>query len=198
MITIGAASVAVVMCPTGAGVAGAAEDLPAVGTEITKSMAAPDSALLVRGEESYKVAFTGALSQRVQADPDDPDNSVRLKNTGFKVAGTAEVETDDGFVVTLEMNDVDTEANSTLKRVGQSPAVYEETDTISFRAVIESGDEPLVLVSKAPMVLTAQLTQFPPDKVRYQLQSPVDLVDLENPDQVVAQLETFPVECGTA
>ncbi|MDH6134042.1 hypothetical protein P3T37_003441 [Kitasatospora sp. MAA4] len=76
---------------------------------------------------------------------------------------------------------------------------------LSFTMVIEqpqglgqdrSKREPLILTTKDPAMLIGQLTQFPPKGDLYQLQNPVDLVDLENPDTVVATITKFPVKVG--
>jgi hypothetical protein len=59
-----------------------------------------------------------------------------------------------------------------------------------------NGDEPLVLTTKNPAKLTGTLTQYPPRGDLYQLQNPVDLIDLENPDIVVATIQKLPVKIG--
>jgi hypothetical protein len=56
--------------------------------------------------------------------------------------------------------------------------------------------EPLVLATKYPGKLIGTLTQFPPKGDLYQLQNPVDLIDLENPDVTVATIDKFPVKVG--
>lgn len=56
--------------------------------------------------------------------------------------------------------------------------------------------EPLILTTKDPAKLIGQLTQFPPQGDLYQLQNPVDLIDLDNPDVTVATIQKFPVKVG--
>lgn len=56
--------------------------------------------------------------------------------------------------------------------------------------------EPLVLTTKSPDKLIGTLKEFPPKGDLYQLQNPVDLIDLENPDVTVATIEKFPVKVG--
>lgn len=51
-------------------------------------------------------------------------------------------------------------------------------------------------IDPGPTTLVGQLTQFPPKGDLYQLQSPVDLIDVENPDTVVATIQKFPVKVG--
>jgi hypothetical protein len=55
---------------------------------------------------------------------------------------------------------------------------------------------PLVLTTKNPAQLIGKLTQFPPKGDLYQLQNPVDLINMENPDTVVATIQKFPVKVG--
>ncbi|MCO6009249.1 hypothetical protein NE236_30190 [Actinoallomurus purpureus] len=56
--------------------------------------------------------------------------------------------------------------------------------------------EPLILTTRDPAKLIGTLTQFPPKGDLYQLQNPVDLIDLENPDTTVATIQKFPVKVG--
>jgi hypothetical protein len=56
--------------------------------------------------------------------------------------------------------------------------------------------EPLILTTKDPAQLIGTLTQFPPKGDLYQLQNPVDLFGLDNPDTVVATIQKFPVRVG--
>ncbi|WP_051813820.1 hypothetical protein [Streptomyces sp. NRRL S-340] len=145
------------------------------------------------GTRRVSLDFRGGIRQRVDVDPSDPVNSVRLRNVGFRV--TAELP--DGGTVTFEQSDVDTDAQSTLRVTQQFPPRFEERDVIPFTATIEEPDsEPLVLVSREPMVLHATLTQYPARGDLYQLEKPVDLVDPEHPDQVVAVLHGFPSKRG--
>ncbi|MFD8134499.1 hypothetical protein [Streptomyces mirabilis] len=53
-----------------------------------------------------------------------------------------------------------------------------------------------MLTTKDPAKLIGTLTQYPPKGDLYQLQSPVDLIDLENPDIVVATIQKLPVKIG--
>ena len=81
-----------------------------------------------------------------------------------------------------------------------------ETLTLQFKITLGNnpctsptgrrGYEPLILTTKDPAKLIGSLTQFPPKGDLYQLQNPVDLIDLENPDTVVATIQKFPVKVG--
>jgi hypothetical protein len=47
--------------------------------------------------------------------------------------------------------------------------------------------------TKTAALINDNLTQFPPQGDVYQLQEPVDLAPIDDPNQVVAQLQQFPV-----
>jgi hypothetical protein len=47
--------------------------------------------------------------------------------------------------------------------------------------------------TKTAALINPNLTRFPPQGDVYQLQAPVDLAPVDAPDQVVAQLQQFPV-----
>jgi hypothetical protein len=72
--------------------------------------------------------------------------------------------------------------------------VIDQPDASNAHA--RAGYEPLVLTTKDPAKLIGTLTQFPPRGDLYQLQNPVNLVDLENPNVTVATIEKFPVKVG--
>ncbi|MEW1860621.1 hypothetical protein AB0399_09590 [Streptomyces sp. NPDC088194] len=169
--------------------------LPPIGAEIPSSMLAINSELEVKGA-TYHVDFRGGIKQRVDVNPNDPLYSVRLRTVGFKVS--AEIDSGKYNYVVFEQNDVDVDVRSTLTLTQQFPPRYVERDELSFSAVFEpkDGGEPLVLVTKEPMVLTASLTQYPARGDQYRLDKPVDLVDPEHPDNVEAVLKTFPSKRG--
>ncbi|KUN41364.1 hypothetical protein AQJ27_39600 [Streptomyces olivochromogenes] len=60
----------------------------------------------------------------------------------------------------------------------------------------QPGSEPLVLSTKDTFTLISQLTQYPPRGDLSQLQKPVDFVELDKPDTVVATIQKFPVKSG--
>lgn len=60
----------------------------------------------------------------------------------------------------------------------------------------KSAREPLVLAAKEPGQLVGQIGSFPPNGELYKLQNPIDLVLPDNPDEVVASLDKFPVKVG--
>ncbi|MEU1985987.1 hypothetical protein [Nocardia sp. NPDC019395] len=191
MVATAAACAAVALCPTGSGVAQAQPGFPPpIGSEIPSSMLAVDSKFEYGGE-TYTVTFKGGIKQRVDVNPDDPDNSVRLRTIGFKMTA----ESEEGGAITLEQNDVDVDARSTVTRTRQDPPRYEEKDFLDYAVTIElSGREPVELHAKVPMILTAQLTQFPARAEMFHLQEPVEFVDPGNPGTTVARLTTFEAE----
>lgn len=169
-----------------------AQFLPPIGAEIPSSMIAVGSKLEYGGR-TYTLDFRGGIKQRIDVNPYDPFNSVRLRTVGFRVSGESE-----GLgSVTFEQNDVDVDAPSTLRLTQRFPPKFEERDMINFSADIEEpGGKSIVLQSKEPMVLIASLTQYPAKGDRYQLQQPVELVNPEHSDTVVARLTAFPSKRG--
>ncbi|MFK0288442.1 hypothetical protein ACIQVL_49415 [Streptomyces sp. NPDC090499] len=115
---------------------------------------------------------------------------------------TGELPGEDGEsagTITIEQDDVDVDAKSTLRLTQQFPPKYEHREILSFTMTIDqpgNGSEPLVLTTKEPMVLIGKLTQYPPRGDLYMLEQPVELVDLKNSDKVLAVIEKFPVKVG--
>ncbi|KAF9320974.1 hypothetical protein BG006_002690 [Podila minutissima] len=171
--------------------------LPAIGAEIPMSMLAINSQLKIKS--SLSVDFRGGMKQRIDVDPNDPFHSVRARIVGFKVS--AELP-DNGngepSQVIIEQNNIDTDAKSTLRITQQFPPKFEHVivlDSISL-TIVEGTGNPMVLTNADPMTLVGTLTQFPPKGDLYQLQSPVNFVDPENPDRPAATLQTFPAKIG--
>ncbi len=193
MLSVAAACVAVAVCPTGAGVAQAQTDLPPVGAEIPSSMLATGSTFEYH-DKTLTLDLRGGLQQRVMENPEDPVNSVRLRTVGLRLHAPIE----DGGAITFEQNDVDTTVPSTLRLTQTSPARYEEKDLFDFSVTIELPDqqEPVVLHTKSPMVLTAELARYPADGEMFRLEEPVEFVDPSDPDTVAARLTAFPCQRG--
>lgn len=156
-------------------------------------MLATNSVLEYQGAV-MSVDFRGGIRQRVDVSPNNPLDQVRLRTIGFKVSGQVE----GGPALTIEQNDVDVEAKSTLTMTQKFPPRYEERDFLSFSLTIDppDGGEPVVLETKDDMELIAQLTQYPARGNIYKLVRPVELVDREQPDTVVARLTAFPSKRG--
>lgn len=173
--------------------------LPPIGAEIPCSRLAVNTPLRIKGA-LVSVDFRGGIKHRVDVNPDDPANSVRLREIGHRV--TAELPREDGAsggTITIEQNDVDVDARSTLRLTQQFPPKYEFREFSSFTMTIDKpgdGDGALVLTTKEPMVLIGHLTQYPPRGDLYQLEKPVELVDPEDPTKVLVVIEKFPVKVG--
>jgi hypothetical protein len=175
----------------------AQNDLPPNGAEIPLSMIALNTPLTIRSSR-ITVDFRGGLKQHVDVDPNDPDNSRRLRVVGFRMIA----ELPEGGTVTIEQNDVDEEAKSRLRVTQMSPLTYEHSLVLPFKMTIDapengSSQEQLILTTKDPMMLISTITQFPPKGDLYKIQNPVDLVVIDDPDKVViATIQQFPVKIG--
>ena len=186
--------------------------LPPIGAEIPCSCLAVDTPLTI-GTSLVTVDFRGGIKVRVDVNPEDPVNSVRLRVVGHKVS--AELPEDEGGkrgggTITIEQNDVDVDAKSLLRLTQQFPPMFEQTMVLSFTMTIDNPEkylrgagirtskayEPLVLTTKDPGRLLGSLTQFPPKGDLYQLQNPIDLVLPDNPDRTIATIDRFPVKVG--
>jgi hypothetical protein len=186
--------------------------LPPIGAEIPCSCLAINTPLQIR-TSLVTVDFRGGIKVRVDVNPNDPVNSVRLRVVGHKVSAElpgAQSTGAGGGSITIEQNDVDVDPKSLLRITQSFPPKFEQIMVLSFTMVIEQPEtmlamagiksskayEPLILTTKDPAKLIGSLTQFPPKGDLYQLQNPVDLIDLENPDTVVATIKQFPVKVG--
>lgn len=138
--------------------------LPPIGAEIPCSSLAINTPLQV-GADVLTVDFRGGFKHRVDVNPDDPINSVRLRLVGLKY--TAEISAEDGGgTVTIEQSDVDVDAKSRLTVVQQFPPKYDcSLDLGTCTLTIERpGSDPLVLIPKEEgAALVGKLTQYPPE-----------------------------------
>lgn len=181
--------------------------LPPVGAEIPCSCLAVNTPLRLE-TGLVSVDFRGGIKVRVDVNPDDPFNSVRLRVIGHRV--TAELPDRQGGTITIEQNDIDVDAKSLLRLTQKFPPRYEQIMVLSFTMTIDQPEkmlrglgirsskayEPLVLTTKDPAKLIGQLTQFPPRGDLYRLQNPVDLILPDDPDKTMATIERFPVKVG--
>jgi hypothetical protein len=184
-----------------------APPLPPIGAEIPMSGLALNTPLQIRSS-LVSVDFRGGLKVRVEPNPDDMDNSRRLRLMGMRFSaelpgGDRQDQQDGqarqgGGTITIEQNDVDVDAKSLLRLTQNFPPRYEQTMVLSFTMTIDQPDraEPLILTTKDPAVLIGNLTQFPPRGDLYQLQNPVDLVLPDDPDTTIATIQKFPVKVG--
>ncbi|MFJ2922236.1 hypothetical protein [Streptomyces sp. NPDC087307] len=79
--------------------------LPPIGAEIPCSMLASNSAVRIR-TSLVSVDFRGGIKQRVDVNPDDPINSVRMRTVGFKISAELHGGDDEagGDTITIEQN----------------------------------------------------------------------------------------------
>ncbi|KAH7034482.1 hypothetical protein BKA57DRAFT_185463 [Linnemannia elongata] len=132
--------------------------------------------------------FRGGIKERVNVNPDDPINSVLLRVVRFRLTA----ESPDGNIV-LEQNDVDVAPKSKLKLVQRFPPRYEHTNVIDVSLRIERKDgKPLVLASKALLMMKGSLTQYPARGDLYQLEKAVEFVNRDDPSQVISTLDKLP------
>lgn len=182
--------------------------LPPIGAEIPCSCLAINTPLRLR-TGLVSVDFKGGIKVRVETNPDDPINSVRLRVVGHRVS--AELPGRAGGTITIEQKDVDLKPASLLRLVKGFPPRFEQLMVLNFTMTIDQPEEmlrglgirsskayePLVLTTKDPAKLIGSLTQFPPKGDLYKLQNPVDLV---LPDDTraepLATIERFPVKVG--
>jgi hypothetical protein len=117
---------------------------------------------------------------------------VRLKVIGHEVSADSPVL----GKVTISQADIDVTPLSLLEIIGNSP-VFRQTMFLDFTVTVEkppAGDGPLVLSNtKTAALVSPRLTNFPPRGDVYQLQEPVDLAPVGSPDQIIAQLQQFPI-----
>ncbi|MFF9089871.1 hypothetical protein ACF1BE_26305 [Streptomyces sp. NPDC014991] len=170
--------------------------LPPIGEEIPCNMLAIDTPLKIR-TSSITTDFRGGIKHRVVDNPDDPANSVRMMTVRFKISAELPDPNGDGGggSITIEQNDVDVEPKSLLRVTQDSPPKFEHIMVLDFTMTIDGGDgRPLILATEDPATLIGELTQYPPKGDLYQLQNPVDLIDVEDPDTAVATLHKLPVK----
>ncbi|MFD7089054.1 hypothetical protein ACFV94_14775 [Streptomyces sp. NPDC059896] len=184
-----AAAVGPVTAPPGSAPAAARSyPLPPIGAEVPSSMLAIKS-LFEYGGTSYTVDFRGGIKQRVEVNPNDPVNSVRLRTVGFRVGA----ELPGGGSVTLEQSDVDIDPKSVLRLASHFPPAYDENDVILVSATVElPGREPVVLTGVEPLRLSATgLSQYPAKGDPYLMDRVLDFAHPDRPGTHAARLVTF-------
>ncbi|XVS62170.1 hypothetical protein ACQPYE_28400 [Actinosynnema sp. CA-299493] len=185
--------------------------LPKIGVEIPCSCLALNTPMTI-GTSLFTLDFKGGIKIRVEVNPNEPLNSVRLRVVGHKIS--AELPADDSAggpaTVTIEQNDIDIDAKSVLRLIGKFPPKFEQLMVLSFTMTIDNPgavlrsagirttvpSEPLVLSTKNPVQLTSKLTKFPPRGDMYKLTSPMELVLPDNPDTTIVKIDSFPIKVG--
>lgn len=166
--------------------------LPAIGVEIPCSCHAADTPLRVDVLGVLRLDFKGGIRVRVEANIREGLGGVRLKVIGHEVSADSEVL----GRVTISQADIDTTPLSLVEIIGNSP-VFRQTMFLDFTVTVEKppgGGPPLMLSNtKTATLVSGTLSTFPPQGDVYQLQEPVDLAPVGSPNQVMAQLQQFPV-----
>lgn len=190
--------------------AAAASELPPVGEKDTEPLSG-DFTFTLNGEKCHAHVAGSVneyvIAQDAAADADTVvEGGLHLHGTDACGSGSRQTRAASGGSITIEQNDVDVDPKSLLRLTQSFPPKFEQIMVLSFTMVIDDPQasngraraayEPLILTTKDPAKLVGQLTQFPPRGDLYQLQNPVDLIDLENPDVTIATIEKFPVKVG--
>ncbi|MEU7429015.1 hypothetical protein [Streptomyces sp. NPDC040750] len=175
--------------------------LPPNGAVIPCSALAINTPLQIRNA-LMTVDFRGDWKHRVDPDPNDPNSSVRLRLVGFKMTAELPGALDDqrgGGDITIKQSDVDVAEVGLLTLTQESPPRYECALMMSPLTMIvnQPGSELLVLSTKDTFRLHGRLTKYPPRGDLFQLQDPVDFVDPDSPDTVVATIQKFPVKVAS-
>ncbi|MFE9749004.1 hypothetical protein ACFYOT_29200 [Saccharothrix saharensis] len=184
--------------------------LPKIGVEIPCSCLALNTPMTI-GTSLFTLDFKGGIKIRVEVNPNQPLNSVRLRVVGHKIS--AELPAEDGSeptTVTIEQKDLDVDAKSVLRLMSTFPPKFEQLMVLDFTMTIDNPEavlrsagvrttvpsEPLVLSTKNPVQLTSKLAKFPPRGDIYKLQNPMELVLPDNPDTTIVKIDSFPIKVG--
>jgi hypothetical protein len=167
--------------------------LPSVGVEIPCSCYAINVPLQVNVLGLVTLDFKGGITVRVEGNLREGLGGLRLRIIGHEVSADSPVL----GTVTISQSDIDVTPLSLLQVTKTLPPTFRQIMYLDFTVTIEKppgGGPPLVLSNtKTAALINDNLTQFPPQGDVYQLQEPVDLAPIDEPNQVVAQLQQFPV-----
>jgi hypothetical protein len=167
--------------------------LPPIGLEIPCNCFATAVPLRVEALGVITLDFRGGIRIRVEENIATGFGGVRLRVIGHEVTATSPVLGQ----VTISQADVDVTPLSLLELLSNPAPIFRQTMFLDFTVTVEkppAGSGPLVLSNtRTATLLNSNLTNFPPQGDVYQLQEPVDLAPVGSPDQVVAQLQQFPV-----
>jgi hypothetical protein len=159
---------------------------------------AADVPLRVDDLGALKLNFYGQITVRVEAYL-PPSHSLGGGLGGVHLRVMAlEMSADSPYgMVIITTPNIESTPFSSLEIIGALPPIYRQTLFLDFTVTISKppgGRPPLVLSNTQTAVLIKDnLTQFPPVGAVYQLQEPVDLAPVGNPNQVVGKLQQFPV-----
>ncbi|KFE69241.1 hypothetical protein [Hyalangium minutum] len=166
--------------------------IPPIGLEIPCSGYGVNIPLQVNVLGIVTLDFKGGIKYRIEANLGAGLGGVKMKVIGYEQSADSPVL----GKVTFSQADVDTTPLSLLELTKTLPPTFRQTTYLDIRVTIEKppgGGPPLVLMNTKPLTLVNDsLTVFPPQGSVYQLQAPVDLSPVGNPNQVVATLLQFP------
>lgn len=167
--------------------------LPSIGLEIPCSAYGVNVPLQVDVLGLIRLDFKGKINQRVEENLSRELGGVKLKTIGFEFSANSPVL----GTVTMSRSNIDVTPLSLLELIKNLPPTLRHTIFSDFTLTIEKppgGGSPLVLSNtKTARLFNDKLTVYPPQGAVYQLQEPVDLAPVGAPNQVVAQLQQFPV-----
>jgi hypothetical protein len=164
------------------------------GDELACELEAAEVPLTIEGVGEVTLDLAGATTLRVEDNPPDTDG-IDVSVPTFKLR----TETPELGVVTITMTESDDPPP--VSEITEGPS----TDTAGVEHAMQlnitvtvanppEGGEPLVLTStRTATLLSRSLTTFPPQGAFYELQNPIELVAVGDPNQVVAQIQKFPV-----
>ncbi len=166
-------------------------DLPPIGREIPCSSHASETPLRVNVLGLVTLDFKGGWKVRVEENISSGLGGVRLRVIGNEWSAYSDVLGQ----VTISQADVDTTPLSLLELINNSPPVFRNTMFLDWTVSVEKppgGGPPAVWANTKPAtLLNNNLNSFPPRGEVFQLQQPVDLAPVGDPNQVVAQLQQF-------
>jgi hypothetical protein len=201
-----ALAIATTLTLTLAGPAASAADFPIPGASFKISLSAEELTFTC-GTKTHSISLKGSASLEAGMPSPARPLSLPMKVTAAELSGTSSAFGE----VTASLDG--TPIGELVKQSAAMPFPARHVLPLKLNITFERAScgggadhfargsswrafEPLVLTTKDPAQLIGSLTQFPPKGDLYQLQNPVDLIDLENPDMAVATIQKFPVKVG--
>jgi hypothetical protein len=169
--------------------------LPKIGVEIPCSCLALNTPMTI-GTSLFTLDFKGGIKIRVEINPNEPLNSVRLRVVGHKISaelpaadsGTESIQPKSATIqpksatiqpkattVTIEQNDLDIDAKSVLRLISKFPPKFEQLMVLSFTMTI---DNPGAVLRNAGIQTTVPSEPL--------------VLSTKNPVQLTSKLTKFP------
>lgn len=181
--------------------------LPAAGQETVMDVAATGVPIQVGGR-TVTANFTGTVKTRAESNATDPTGkSMALRVVSFDM----KADTPELGKVQLTKTSVETTPSGMVELAKLYPMIVRSTMVVDFtltadrmpsaaspvsnkiQQAVPAG--PLTLSTKKPAVLVSgNLTQFPPNGDVYQLQEPVELALPSSPDSAAVTIQQFPAK----